>query len=196
MTDYDRLYCVPPKGDAEFAWVPHMVHHLAPAGTAGLVLDNGPMSSRQSGEEACMVALPGHLVYSTQIPGGLWFGARRGPGRSGRGEFLFIKPRGLGRGADRTHCELTDDDIARITAPTTLGATGPTPTKYLPGLCKSAALAEVRRHGHVLTPGTTSKRSRCRTTESRSRRRWGGWWRSCRRSRPTGRGWMPPSPRT
>ena len=84
-------YGVPPKGNANFAWVQHMVHHLAPKGVAGFVLANGSMSSSQSGEgeirknliEAglvdCMVALPGQLFYSTQIPACLWFLARGAP---------------------------------------------------------------------------------------------------------------------
>ena len=95
-------YGVPPKGNANFAWVQHMVHHLAPMGVAGFVLANGSMSSSQSGEgqirknliEAelvdCMVALPGQLFYSTQIPACLWFLARR---RTRRGEILFIDAR-------------------------------------------------------------------------------------------------------
>ncbi len=116
-------YGAPPKGNANFAWVQHMVHHLAPSGTAGFVLANGSMSSAQSGEGAirknlieadlvgCMVALPGQLFYSTQIPACLWFLARD---RKRRGEVLFIDARKLGRMVDRTHRELTDEDIARI----------------------------------------------------------------------------------
>ena len=132
-------YGVPPAGNANFAWVQHIVYHLAPAGVAGFVLANGSMSSNQSGEgvirknlvEAdlvdCMVALPGQLFYSTQIPACLWFLARdkkRPPrprageggreGRDRRGQVLFIDARKLGRMVDRTHRELTDEDIARI----------------------------------------------------------------------------------
>ena len=126
-------YGVPPAGNANFAWVQHIIHHLAPAGVAGFVLANGSLSSNQSGEgeirkniiEAdlvdCMVALPGQLFYSTQIPACLWFLARdrRGgsptrPMRDRRGEILFIDARKLGRMVDRTHRELTDEDIARI----------------------------------------------------------------------------------
>ena len=122
-------YGVPPAGNANFAWVQHIVHHLAPAGVAGFVLANGSMSSNQSGEgeirknliEAdlvdCMVALPGQLFYSTQIPACLWFLARdrkNGKFRDRRGQVLFIDARKLGRMVDRTHRELTDEDIARI----------------------------------------------------------------------------------
>ncbi len=117
-------YGAPPAGNANFAWVQHIVHHLAPAGVAGFVLANGSMSSNQSGEgeirksliEAdlvdCMVALPGQLFYSTQIPACLWFLARdrkNGKFRDRRGEVLFIDARKLGRMVDRTHRELADD---------------------------------------------------------------------------------------
>ena len=130
LTDDRRwVYGVPPKGNANFAWVQHMAHHLSPKGTAGFVLANGSMSSNQSNEgeirknliEAdvvdCMVALPGQLFYSTQIPVCLWFLARNrrgGESRDRRGEVLFIDARRMGRMVDRTHRELTDEDVARI----------------------------------------------------------------------------------
>ena len=163
-------YGVPPTGNANFAWVQHMAHHLSPRGTAGFVLANGSMSSNQSGEgeirknliEAdlvdCMVALPGQLFYSTQIPVCLWFLARDrrdGKRRDRRGAVLFIDARKLGRMVDRTHRELTGDDIARIAGTYHAWRREEDAGEYadIPGFCKSATLEEVRRHGHVLTPG-------------------------------------------
>ena len=163
-------YGVPPAGNANFAWVQHIVHHLAPAGVAGYVLANGSMSSNQSGEgeirknlvEAnlvdCMIALPGQLFYSTQIPACLWFLARDRKNhkfRDRRGQILFIDARKLGRMVDRTHCELTDDDIARIAAAYHAWRGEKEADRYADvlGFCKSAPLEEVRKHGHVLTPG-------------------------------------------
>ena len=152
----------PPKGNANFAWVQHMVHHLAPKGVAGFVLANGSMSSGQSGEGEirknlieddlvdCMVALPGQLFYSTQIPACLWFLAR---GRQRRRTILFIDARKLGRMVDRTHRELTDKDIARIADTYHAWRTEKDGYTDVPGFCKSASRDKVRKHGHVLTPG-------------------------------------------
>jgi type I restriction enzyme M protein len=163
-------YGAPPVGNANFAWVQHMVHHLSPMGLAGFVLANGSMSSNQSGEgeirknlvEAdlvdCMVALPGQLFYSTQIPVCLWFLARdrkNGRFRDRRGHILFIDARKLGQMVDRTHRELTNDEVARIARAyhAWRGEKESGPYEDVPGFCKSAPLEEVRKHGHVLTPG-------------------------------------------
>ncbi len=163
-------YGIPPKGNANFAWVQHMVHHLAPSGTAGFVLANGSMSSAQSGEgeirqnliEArlvdCLVALPGQLFYSTQIPACLWFLARdrrNGKFRNRQDEILFIDARGLGRMVDRTHRELTDEEISRIAGTYHAWRSSDAGSDYtdVPGFCRSAPLDEVRQHGHGLTPG-------------------------------------------
>ena len=164
VDDQRWLFGVPPKGNANFAWVQHMVHHLAPRGVAGFVLANGSMSSSQSGEgeirknliEAelvdCMVALPSQLFYSTPIPACLWFLARD---RRRKGEILFIDARQLGRKVDRTHREFTDEDIARIAGTYHQWRATEEGNGYsdVPGFCKSAVLSEVRKHGHVLTPG-------------------------------------------
>ena len=173
----------PPAGNANYAWLQHIVHHLAPFGTAGVVLANGSMSSQQSGEDEirktmveadvvdCMVALPGQLFFSTQIPACLWFLARnKSNGRAGkrklrdrRGEVLFIDARKMGVLVDRTRRELTDEDIERITsiyhawraAPGEIVSErrGRFPYEDIPGFCKSATLEDIRKHGHVLTPG-------------------------------------------
>jgi len=161
---------VPPAGNANFAWVQHFIHHLAPHGMAGFVLANGSMSSNTSGEgdirkaivEAdlvdCMVALPGQLFYATQIPVCLWFLARSKQNsrfRDRRGETLFIDARKIGPMIDRTHRTLTDEDIARIagTYHEWRGDKGAGKYQDIPGFCKSATLDEIRKHGHVLTPG-------------------------------------------
>ena len=185
---------VPPKGNANFASVQHLIHHLAPHGMAGFVLANGSMSSNQSGEgdirkaliEAdlvdCMVALPGQLFYSTQIPVCLWFltkskGARTLLSASGekefirsrKGETLFIDARKMGTLIDRVHRELTDDDLEKITSTyhnwrhdeELRAKEGKKAGRMcecleytdIPGFCKSATTAEIAAHGHVLTPG-------------------------------------------
>ncbi len=205
MSDWggDRLredkrwkYGAPPVGNANYAWVQHFVHHLAPGGgTAGFVLANGSMSSNTSGEggirkaliEAdlvdCMVALPGQLFFSTQIPVCLWFLTRdkapsptlpplkdtnRG-GRDRRWETLFIDARKLGSLVDRVHRDLSDEDIAKIAETYHAWKGDLTPDPFakhpfgapkrrgeyedIPGFCKSVALEEIRAQGYVLTPG-------------------------------------------
>ena len=172
---------VPPRGNANFAWVQHFIHHLAPHGMAGFVLANGSMSSNQSGEgtirqaliEAdlvdCMVALPGQLFYSTQIPVCLWFLVKSKAARvikssdkatadslrERRRETLFIDARKMGKLIDRVHRELTDDDLAKIanTYHAWRGDSSLNSYKDLPGFCKSATTSEITTHRYVLTPG-------------------------------------------
>jgi len=163
-------YGVPPTGNANFAWVQHMIHHLAPTGLAGFVLANGSMSSNQSGEgeirkniiEAdlvdCMVALPGQLFYSTQIPACLWFltrDKRNKRFRDRHGEVLFIDARRMGHMVDRTHRQLADEDIERIARAyhAWRGEKDAGAYKDVPGFCRSATVEEIRKHGYVLTPG-------------------------------------------
>ncbi len=164
-------YGTPPKGNANFAWVQHFIHHLAPKGMAGFVLANGSMSSQQSGEgeirkailEAdlvdCMVALPGQLFYSTQIPACLWFLSKDKQNnrfRDRRGQVLFIDARKMGTLIDRVHRELTDEDIQRI-ASTYHAWRGDAPqtAEYqdMPGFCRSASMEEIAKHQYILTPG-------------------------------------------
>jgi type I restriction enzyme M protein len=161
---------IPPKGNANFAWVSHFIHHLAPNGMAGFVLANGSMSSNQSGEgdirkaiiEAdlvdCMVSMPGQLFYSTQIPVCLWFLAKNkhdGKRRDRRKQTLFLDARKMGTLIDRVHRELTDVDLAKIadTYHAWRGDKGAGKYKDIAGFCKSATTAEIATHGHVLTPG-------------------------------------------
>ncbi len=169
-------YGIPPASNANFAWVQHFIHHLAPTGFAGFVLANGSMSSNQSGEgeirrniiEAdlvdCMVAMPGQLFYSTQIPVCLWFIARDKRNHRCRDrcrETLFIDARKMGSMIDRVHRELTDEDIRKI-ADTYHAWRGDLEEAFsdssrryenIPGFCKSATLEEIRSHNHILTPG-------------------------------------------
>jgi type I restriction enzyme M protein len=163
-------YGIPPAGNANFAWVQHFIHHLAPSGIAGFVLANGSMSSNQSGEGEirksliendlvdCMVALPGQLFYSTQIPVCLWFLARdrKSPKfRDRRGSTLFIDARKMGKLVDRVHRELSDEDVSKIAATyhAWRGDKGAGKYEDIKGYCKSASLDEIRGHWHVLTPG-------------------------------------------
>ncbi len=176
-------YGVPPSSNANYAWIQHIVHHLAPRGFAGIVLANGSMSSTTGGEgdirreliEAnmidCMVALPTQLFYSTQIPVCLWFLAKdRSNGkikdsnlRDRRGEILFIDARKLGYMADRTHRDFHQQkDTDYITSAYHAWRGGKAVTheafpgrRYqdIPGFCKSATLEEIAQNDYVLTPG-------------------------------------------
>lgn len=162
-------YGVPPISNANYAWVQHIIHHLAPSGVAGFVLANGSMSSNQSGEGEirksivdadlvdCMVALPGQLFYSTQIPACLWFLARDKKNhrfRDRRGHVLFIDARKLGQLVDRTHRELTDVELALIarTYHAWRGEKDVGQFVDVPGFCRSVTLGEIREHAYVLAP--------------------------------------------
>jgi type I restriction enzyme M protein len=162
----------PPAGNANYAWLQHMLYHLKPTGRAGIVLANGSMSSSQNSEGdirramvkadvvEVMIALPGQLFFNTQIPACLWFLVKEK--RVRQGEVLFIDARKLGSMISRVQTEFTDDVIERIAG--TVAAwrdegrysdesRNPETYQDLPGYCRSVTLAEIAEHGHVLTPG-------------------------------------------
>jgi type I restriction enzyme M protein len=179
-------YGVPPAGNANFAWLQHIIYHLAPDGYAGVVLANGSLSSQQSGEgdirraliegivvsEAgkqihypglvdCIVALPGQLFSTTQIPVCLWFLTRdksNGLSRDKKlrdrtNEILFIDARNLGTMVSRTLKELTDEDIAKVADTYHVWREVGGHYEDVQGFAKSATLKEVEAQGFVLTPG-------------------------------------------
>lgn len=156
------VYGTPPQGNANYAWLQHMLYHLKPGGHAGIVLANGSMSSSQNSEGdirramvdddvvEVMVALPGQLFFNTQIPACLWFLAKNKTTR--KGEVLFIDARKLGKNVSRVQIELQDEDINRIHDTVAAWRTSGN-YQDIPGFCRSVTLAEIAEHGHVLTPG-------------------------------------------
>ena len=158
-------YGDPPQGNANYAWLQHMLHHLKPGGRAGIVLANGSMSSSQNNEGQIraamvdtdvvevMIALPGQLFFNTQIPACLWF-LSKGK-RSRPGEVLFIDARKLAVMISRVQCELTDEVIERIAGTVAAWRGHAAADEYadVAGYCRSVGLAEIAEHGHVLTPG-------------------------------------------
>jgi len=169
-------YGTPPKGNANFGWLQHIIHHLAPRGHAGVVLANGSMSSQASGEGEirkqlieqdrvdCMIAMPGQLFYSTQIPVCLWILSRNKSAnghRDRRGEVLFLDARNLGHMVDRVRREFSEGDIEKIAGtyrrwrakPEVMEVKGWEPYADKAGFCKSADLETIRKYDHVLTPG-------------------------------------------
>jgi type I restriction enzyme M protein len=163
-------YGVPPVGNANYAWIQHMIHHLSPIGITGFVLANGSMSSNQSGEgeirkniiEAdlvdCMIALPTQLFYGAAIPACLWFlkrDKRNGKFRDRRRQTLFIDARKMGHLVDRKHRELSGEEITRIAGiyHAWRGEAGVGAYQDIPGFCKSTTNEEITTNGYVLTPG-------------------------------------------
>ncbi|RYD85480.1 MAG: SAM-dependent DNA methyltransferase [Verrucomicrobiaceae bacterium] len=166
-------FAPPPNSNANFAWVQHFIHHLAPHGLAGFVLANGSMSSNQSGEGDirqaivgaelvdCVVSLPGQLFYTTQIPVCLWFLARdKSNGvlkdvklRDRRGETLFIDARGLGSMQGRTLRVLTPEDISKIADTYHAWREGRPEYADIAGFCRTVKTVEIGNQGFILTPG-------------------------------------------
>jgi type I restriction enzyme M protein len=159
----------PPGSNANYAWIQHFIHHLAPDGRAGFVMANGSLTSNQSGEGKiregiirddlvdCIVACPGQLFYTTQIPVCLWLLDRNKQSDSKRnrhGEVLFIDARQIGRKISRTQIEFTEAEIQRI-VDTYHAWRGTTDDVYEDekGFCTSVTLNEIEKHGFALTPG-------------------------------------------
>nr|WP_306174708.1 type I restriction-modification system subunit M [Alteromonas stellipolaris] len=166
-------YGTPPSGNANFAWLQHMLYHLAPNGSLGLLLANGSMSSNTNNEGAirkaliendlveCMVALPGQLFTNTQIPACIWFLTKNKAARVNdygrnlrdrKGEVLFIDARNLGYMKDRVLKDFTIEDVQKVTDSFHNWQTGEN-YEDVAGFCKSAKLDEIEKHDFVLTPG-------------------------------------------
>jgi type I restriction enzyme M protein len=169
--DMRLRYGQPPDSRANYMWIQHYIHHLAPNGRAGFVMANGSLSALgQEGEIRkriieddlvdCIIALPGQLFFTTPIPVCLWFLARnkneQGKGlRNRRGQVLFIDARNMGIMVDRTHRELIQDEIQKVAGiyHAWRGEKGARKYEDIPGICKSTPVEEIERHGSVLTPG-------------------------------------------
>ena len=163
-------YGVPSPSNANYAWLQHIVHHLKPTGSAGVVLANGSMSSNTNGDDVirkalieadivdCMVALPGQLFYSTTIPACLWFltkDKKHKGWRNRTGEVLFIDARKMGFLVDRVRRELTAEDIAKIAATyhAWRGEAGTEQYEDMAGYCASVKLTDIEKNDYVLTAG-------------------------------------------
>ena len=153
-------YGMPPAGNANFAWLQHMIYHLAPAGKIGMVLANGSLSSQSGGEGEirkniinadlveCIVAMPTQLFYTTQIPVSLWFLNKQ---KRQAGKTLFIDARKLGRMVSRKLRELTEDDIGKI-ADTYKNYNDGT-LEDEKGYCAVVTTEEIAKQDYILTPG-------------------------------------------
>ena len=170
LTDDIRWkFGIPPEGNANFAWLSHIVHHLSPNGVAGVILANGALSSNTSNEGVirtnlianklvdAIVALPDKLFYSTGIPVSLWILNRNKLNvpnhRSREDEILFIDARNLGEMVDRTHRELNNDDIKKIADTYHNWRNIDGEYEDIKGFCKSASIDEVKDNDYILTPG-------------------------------------------
>jgi len=163
MGDPRWIYGEPPQGNANYAWLQHMLYHLKPTGRAGIVLANGSMSSSQNSEGAIraamveadtieiMIALPSQLFFNTQIPACLWFLVKQKTKR--KGEVLFIDARKLGSMISRVQAEFNDEVIAQIEKTVVAWRSEDGEYEDVAGYCRSVSLEEIATHGHVLTPG-------------------------------------------
>jgi type I restriction enzyme M protein len=163
LGDSRWVYGDPPQGNANYAWLQHMLYHLKPTGRAGIVLANGSMSSSTNNEGVIraamveadvvevMVALPNQLFFNTQIPACLWFLVKQKTKR--KGEVLFIDVRKLGTMISRVQAEFTDEVITRIEQTVTAWRSEGDMYEDVAGYCRSVSLVEIATHGHVLTPG-------------------------------------------
>ena len=161
LTDDVRWkYGVPPAGNANFAWIQHMIHHLAPKGKIGLVLANGALSTQSSGEGEIrrriieddliegIVAMPTQLFYSVTIPVTLWFITK---GKKQPGKTLFIDARKMGYMVDRKHRDFTDEDIRKLADTFTAFQEGT--LEAVKGFCAVADTADIAAQDYILTPG-------------------------------------------
>lgn len=153
-------YGLPPNGNANFAWMQHMIHHLAPNGRLGLVLANGSLSSQSGGEGEirrkiieddlveCIIAMPTQLFFTTQIPVSLWFLSRnkRQPGKT-----LFIDARNMGTMVNRRLREMTEEDIAKVANTVNNFETGTLEDEA--GFCATVSIEEIAKQNYILTPG-------------------------------------------
>ncbi len=161
LTDDVRWqYGMPPAGNANFAWLQHMIHHLAPNGKIGMVLANGSLSSQSGGEGEirkniinadlveCIIAMPTQLFYTTQIPVSLWFLAKN---KKQKGKTLFIDARKMGTMVSRKLRELTDSDIAKIAE--TYNSYTEGSLENTKGFCAVVNIEEIAGQDYILTPG-------------------------------------------
>lgn len=160
LDDVRWKYGIPPASNANFAWIQHMIHHLAPGGKIGLVLANGALSSQSGGEGEIrkriveddliegIVALPPQLFYSVTIPATLWFISKN---KKQKGKTVFIDARKIGTMVDRTHRDFTDEDVAKIADTFTAFQEGT--LEDIKGFCAVVETADIAKQDYILTPG-------------------------------------------
>ncbi|MBQ9528449.1 MAG: N-6 DNA methylase, partial [Fretibacterium sp.] len=160
LEDVRWKYGVPPASNANYAWIQHMIHHLAPNGKIGLVLANGALSTQSGGEGEirrkiieddlieCIIAMPTQLFYSVTIPVTLWFITK---GKKQKGKTLFIDARKMGRMVDRTHRDFSEEDIQKLAD--TVAAFQDGVLEDVKGFCAVATLQDIAKQDYILTPG-------------------------------------------